>query len=400
MDIYQKKSAWKWYLAIGALLIVIISGVYTRYLANQLEIEEVQKAQQFAEAMRSLTNEDTTQNFCDMALQLRIMNDNTTIPVIILDEAYHIQDSRNLTNNPLEELDTLQVRRALQKMILQGADTIPFETRYSKQYLIYSHSRFLTLIQWYPAVQLVLVAMFIAFGYYAFSTARRAEQNRVWVGMAKETAHQLGTPISAIVGWIENLRAMNEEQPDNIDMIEELRNDVTRLELIADRFSKIGSQPELVPHNVFAVLDENKQYMARRAPRRVAFDFPEPANQPNLTVMVNAHLFDWVLENLLRNAIDAIEEGKGAISAHVYEEVGFICIDISDTGKGIPANKFNTIFKPGYSTKTRGWGLGLSLSKRIIEEYHNGKIFVKKSEIGKGTTFTIKLPIDKKNRSR
>jgi signal transduction histidine kinase len=290
-------------------------------------------------------------------------------------------------------MDTVLVRKALNRMIESGADTIPIVLLPDiDKKLIYTHSNLLAMLEWYPYVQLFLIAVFIAFGYLGFSASRRAEENLVWLGMAKETAHQLGTPITAILGWVDALEATNEDNPANQEMLQELRTDIGRLELVADRFSKIGAQPELRPVNLYEQLEKNRHYMQRRAPRKVSFDFPDPDTQPPHIVQLNAHLFDWVLENLLRNAVDAMEEGIGVITVKVYEEPGFVCFDISDTGKGIPPNRLRTVFKPGYSTKTRGWGLGLSLSKRIIEQYHSGKIFVKKSELGKGTTFTVKLP--------
>ena len=230
---------------------------------------------------------------------------------------------------------------------------------------------------------------FIALGYYLFNAARRGEQNRVWAGMAKETAHQLGTPISAIIAWIEFLKESNEERPDQLEVIGELRSDVERLELIADRFSKIGATPELEKANVYQLLGDIETYMKRRSPRKVTFDFPDP-NQVQ-DVMVNQHLFSWVLENLIRNSLDALD-GQGSISARIHEDVRSIIIDITDTGKGIPSSKHKEVFKPGFSTKKRGWGLGLSLAKRIIQEYHKGKIFVKSSKPNEGTTFTIQLP--------
>jgi signal transduction histidine kinase len=286
-----------------------------------------------------------------------------------------------------------EVRKVLDRMIAEGADSILINIPPDiNKTLIYSHSNLLSLLEWYPLIQLVLIAAFIAFGYLGFSASRRAEENLVWLGMAKETAHQLGTPITAILGWVEALKAANEGNAMNQEMLDELRNDVTRLELVADRFSKIGSQPKLSPVNVYDQLEICREYMQRRAPRKVTFDFPVPAEHEAKIIGINAPLFDWVVENLLRNAIDAMEGGVGVISLQVYEEAGYVCFDISDTGKGIQAGKFSTVFKPGYSTKTRGWGLGLSLSKRIIEQYHKGKIFVKKSEVNKGTTFTVKMP--------
>lgn len=397
MDIYARKSQWKWWLAFGGIIIILVSLLYTKYLADRLTAEERFKADQFSEAVKTVTifSEDfESEKNCDVTFAFKIIENNNTIPVVLLNDNYQIESYRNLGNENQEiELDTATVRRHLNQMVAKWADTIIIDNSpHFRKYMVYSHSRLLDLLKWYPFIQLFLIAVFIGIGYLAFSSSRRAEENQVWVGMAKETAHQLGTPISAIIGWIETLKATNEENEENMEMLHELRNDVTRLELIADRFSKIGSLPELSSVNLFAELDKTREYMQRRAPRRVEFDFPDPRQENPLTVQMNAHLFDWVMENLLRNAIDAMEEGKGKITCKVYEEVGWACMDISDTGKGIVAGKHKTVFKPGYSTKKRGWGLGLSLSKRIIVEYHRGKIFVKSSEPGVGTTFTIKLP--------
>lgn len=395
MDIYTRKSYWKWYLAAGGVLIIIISLFYTRFLADQLIEREKQQAEQFAEAMRMLTKTrtDTLANYEDLTLHLKIIEQNTTIPIVMLNEKGEIEAYRNIDERNLDTMEIEEVRKALDRMTKQDTGRIEIHLPPDiHKTLIYTHSRLLWWLELYPVVQLLLIAAFIALGYIGFSTARRAEQNQVWLGMAKETAHQLGTPITAILGWIETLKAVNEERPDNQEMLDELRNDVTRLELVADRFSKIGAAPDLTPTNVFEQLEKNRDYMQRRAPRRVEFDFPAPSEHSPLMVGINAPLFDWVVENLLRNAIDALEGGVGKITAQVYEEGKYVCLDITDTGKGIPPGKFGTVFKPGYSTKTRGWGLGLSLSKRIVEEYHSGKIFVKQSEIGKGTTFTVKLP--------
>lgn len=392
IDIYSRKSHWKWYLAAGAALIVMISLLYTRYLAQRLSERERQQAEQFAEAMRQVSKPEIDAD-CDLSLPARIIEANTTIPVVVLDETYQIEQYRNIDDRNLDSLPIAEVRRALQEMVRDGADTIRIVVPPNiRKLLIYSHSRLLDWLNWYPYIQLFLIAAFIAFGYLGFSASRRAEENQVWLGMAKETAHQLGTPITAILGWVETLKMTNEDNPDNLEMLNELRNDVTRLELVADRFSKIGATPELKVVNIYQQLEACREYMQRRAPRKVEFEFPDPDAQAALSVGLNAPLFDWVIENLLRNAIDAMEGGVGKISASVYEENTFVCVDITDTGKGIPPGKFKTVFKPGYSTKTRGWGLGLSLSKRIVEQYHKGKILVKKSEPGKGTTFTVKLP--------
>ncbi|MGI9159628.1 MAG: sensor histidine kinase [Saprospiraceae bacterium] len=396
MNTYTRKSYWKWYLAAAGTGIVIISLLYTRYLATRLAEREDQQARQFSEAIKQITRsaQDSALADCDLTLQLMVIEQNTTVPVVLLDEAGRIEAYRNIEDRNLEEMDTALVRQALHGMIAAGADTIPIVLLPDiDKKLIYTHSNLLSLLEWYPYVQLFLIAVFIMFGYMGFSAARRAEENLVWLGMAKETAHQLGTPITAILGWVDALESGNEDDPANLEMLGELRTDIRRLELVADRFSKIGAQPELRAVNLYDQLEKNRQYMQRRAPRKVRFEFPDPHAEAPEIVQINAHLFDWVLENLLRNAIDAMEEGAGLISLRVYREPGFVCFDLSDTGKGIPSNRLRTVFKPGYSTKTRGWGLGLSLSKRIIEQYHKGRIFVKKSEVGKGTTFTVKLPV-------
>lgn len=393
MDIYARKSQWKWYLAAGGIAIIIISLMYTRYLADRLIERENQQAQQFAEAMRQVSRLDVDLN-CDFTLPARIIEENTTIPVVVLDEAFQIEMYRNINNQNIDSMPILVVQEALNRMVAEGADTILIEVPPDiRKTLIYGHSHLLSLLNWYPIVQMILIAVFIAFGYLGFSASRKAEENQVWLGMAKETAHQLGTPITAILGWVEALKSANEDNPMNQEMLDELRNDVTRLELVADRFSKIGSRPELKPVNLYDQLEICRDYMQRRAPRKVTFDFPPPGEHAPLLVGINPPLFDWVVENLLRNAIDAMEGGAGVITATVYEEPGYVCFDISDTGKGIPAGKHSTVFKPGYSTKTRGWGLGLSLSKRIIEQYHKGKIYVKRSEPGKGATFAVKMPV-------
>jgi signal transduction histidine kinase len=235
----------------------------------------------------------------------------------------------------------------------------------------------------------VLVGSFIALGYFMFNSTKRAEQNRVWAGMAKETAHQLGTPISALMGWVSHLKDSYPEDNNIQDIGNEFERDIEKLNLIADRFSKIGSAPELINSHLEVELGKVVEYMKKRASKKIDFEIVASENQQFISA-INPHLFEWVLENLMRNSLDAMEE-KGKITINLYKEDNFNCIDVTDTGKGIPSNKFKTVFNPGYSTKLRGWGLGLSLAKRIIEEYHNGKIFVKQSKLDEGTTFTIKL---------
>ncbi|MFN7327772.1 MAG: sensor histidine kinase [Chitinophagales bacterium] len=397
MNIYQKKTYWKWYLAAAAVFIVSITLWYTKSLADRLSAREDQQAQQFAEALRNLakTSMDEGQQGCECDVELHrlVITQNTTVPAVLLDEGWNIIEYRNI-GDPSSVLDTSLIRKELGRMAAVWSDTIEVSVPpYFRNYLVYSRSNLLTWLKWYPYIQLLLIGAFISVGYIGFSASRKAQENRVWLGMAKETAHQLGTPITAIMGWIEAIKATNEADATTLEMLDELNKDVLRLELVSDRFSKIGSQPELTPENLYLALERNREYMQRRSPRKVIYHFPNPAQEPAIHVLTNAHLFDWVIENLIRNSIDAMESGVGEIRADVMQDGKYAIIEITDTGKGIPSGKHKTIFKPGYSTKTRGWGLGLSLSKRIVEQYHNGKIAVKRSEPGKGATFSIRLPL-------
>ncbi len=385
MDIYQRKSRWKWYLAAAGVVIVLISMFYTKYLTDKLQEEEEKKVLQLKVAYETMN--DTSQ--VDVTFQSNFFIENTTVPILLVDEMGNPQMGINF--GPKNDTTLSFLKEKLKEFQSEKVEPITIATPYGKQFLYFQHSNILRLLKLYPILQFILIAAFIAFGYLGFSTSRRAEQNRVWAGMAKETAHQLGTPISGIVAWIEHLRALREDDPEVNEVLDELGNDVVRLELIADRFSKIGSAPELTPVNIFDELEKCRIYMQRRASRKVEFHFPQPADFEAITVRINSHLFEWVIENLLRNALDSME-GTGRISASVYQDAAQVYIDISDTGKGIPANKFKTVFQPGYTTKKRGWGLGLSLTKRIIEDYHSGRIFVKKSVLNEGTTFTIQLP--------
>lgn len=383
MDIYSRKSRWKIYMAGTGVVILLISIFYTTYLSKELAEGERYRVENFVLALEQAS--DTEKDIGDLSLQLQIIERNTKIPVIITDERDQIVDAINFG----EELDENEkyLQGVIQKLNKNGFDPMVSSTTGNKIY--YLESILLRQLRFFPLIQLILIAAFVGLGYIGFSNARRSEQNRVWVGMAKETAHQLGTPISGIVAWLENLRAIREDDEDVIEIVDELRTDVGRLELIAERFSKIGSVPSLEPVNIYDELEKCRAYMQRRASRKVKFNFPDPNSSP-LNVRLNPPLFDWVIENLLRNALDAMD-GQGSITVEVTEEDQVVNIDVTDSGKGIPSSKFKTIFQPGYTTKKRGWGLGLSLSKRIVEEYHSGKIFVKKSEEGKGTTFSIRL---------
>lgn len=383
MDIYQQKSRWKLYLAIAGVLVVLISMFYTNYLASQLAKGEEVKATMIVQALESLAIiEDLDQ---DVTFQAEILSRNNDVPVIAVDPAGEIQHAKNFGEDKDHDLDFL--KKELIKIKTSGAQAIQIPDAYD---IYYKPSRLLRWLTYFPLIQVLLLSAFVGIGYLGFNSSRKAEQNRVWVGMAKETAHQLGTPISAILAWIEHLKSRDLNEEERKEVLAELRNDVTRLELIADRFSKIGSDPKLEKHDIFTQLDASRSYMQKRASRKVVFEFPTQ-NKEAKYVQINEHLFQWVIENLLRNSLDSME-GKGKISAEVYEDNDFVYADISDSGSGIAANKFKTVFQPGFTTKSRGWGLGLSLAKRIIENYHKGKIFVKKSSAEEGTTFTIGLP--------
>ena len=384
LDIYQNKSRWKIWLALGGLLIVLASSAYTFYLTRQLGVQEERQAGYVLRAMENINRTDFPPecfDYFDPTLESNIIIDNDQVPVMIVNQDGSVREGRNFGN-----LDSVQLVRELARMRREGAPVI-----HGDLYSVYfQNSNLLRQLRWFPLVQFLLIAAFIAIGYLAFSSARRSEQNRVWVGMAKETAHQLGTPTSGIVGWIEHLKMTRAEDEEIQEIAHELERDVNRLQLVAERFSKIGAKPELQRTDIYAAVEKIRHYMAPRAPRKVQFEYPDPAAGP-LYVDINPGLFDWVAENLLRNALDATGRA-GTLSAEIYADDHFVYVDFSDTGKGIPPNKLKTVFQPGYSTKKRGWGLGLSLAKRIVEEYHSGKIFVKKSEVGRGTTFTIQLP--------
>ena len=388
MELYEQKSRWKIYLAIAALIVVAASMYYTNYIASRLAEGERDKVELFAKEfkayyteMSDTTNIDLDRDFTPQLDRITLVAKN--IPIILVNETGDISYGYEV-NFP----ENTDLEKELEKIKATGQE--PIEGDGYARYIYYKNTFLLTLLTYFPLFQLLLLLLFIGVGYLGFSSARKAEQNQVWVGMAKETAHQLGTPISAIIAWLEHLKLSREGDEETLEIIGELENDVSRLELVADRFSKIGSAPKMEVINVYEELDKCRAYMQRRASRKIAFEFPAK-DEATLMVNMNPPLFDWVVENLLRNALDAMG-GKGKISAHIYEDSNYVNIDITDTGKGIPASKLKTVFQPGYTTKKRGWGLGLSLTKRIIENYHLGRVFVKKSVINEGTTFTIKLP--------
>ena len=385
MRTYDQKIWWKRLLLLMAMGIGVFSLWYTRTLADDLAKQEEKKMLLWANALKELSSSQGQNAFA-----LSIIMDNESIPVIVTDENGNIINDRNL-DSTRRETDTAYLKNELTLMKAQR-DPIKVEYLLDENtreqlyhYVYYKNSYQLTRLRQYPYYQLTIIAVFILISYIAFSSSRRAEQNRVWVGMSKETAHQLGTPVSSLMGWINLIRETPKEQQEEI--LSELGKDVKRLELITERFSKIGSAPVLEAVNVSEVLQHCIDYLQSRSGRTVSFELDA---QPEEIALLNKPLFEWVIENLCKNAIDAME-GSGKICIAVKHEKKQVLIDLKDTGKGIAKAKFKTVFKPGYTTKKRGWGLGLSLAKRIIEEYHKGKIFVKESETGKGTTFRIIL---------
>ncbi len=371
--------------------------MYTNNLVNSLEIEEKQKIETWANAQQYLSNPDLDQDQEFMTFCLQIVQQNKTIPSITVDDDGNIlyvinvrlfdNEGNKVDYEPsisLSEKSRKYLNKKLEKM--KGLhNPIVLDMGDSRQYTHYQDSTILSRIQLYPLVQLAIILIFIFIAYFAFSTSRKVEQNQVWVGMSKETAHQLGTPISSLMAWIELLKM----RETDLKMLNEVEKDVLRLETIADRFSKIGSAPVLIPDDVLSVLTNAVEYLKTRSSSKVKFNL-HFGELDELFVPLNISLFDWVIENLCKNAIDAMN-GVGSIDVSVKDQGQIIYIDICDSGKGLSKTNYNVIFQPGYTTKPRGWGLGLSLVKRIVENYHNGKVFVKSSDMGKGTTFRIVL---------
>lgn len=374
-------------LVVSAVAIAVASLVVSNALVSDLQEGERADMEVWAEAMRSFNNADEN---TDLQLVLKVLEGNNTIPLVVLDSKDEIYTYRNLQLSATDASDTLsEVREKAFAMrnannfiridLLGDSITPPdyLEVCYDESVMIHR----LTI---YPYVQFGVVLIFILVAIFALLSSRRAEQNKVWVGLSKETAHQLGTPISSLMAWVEVLK---ESYPEDA-LIPEMGKDVSRLQRIAERFSKIGSLPECKPENLGEVVEHVVEYIGKRTSNKVVLTTQMPS-QP-LIVNICAPLFEWVIENLCKNAIDAME-GKGSIRLVAREEEDVFSIEVSDTGKGIAKNKMRTVFKAGYTTKARGWGLGLALCKRIVEQYHNGHVFVKNSELGRGTTFRIEL---------
>ena len=372
-------------LVLMAIFIAVASLVASHLLTKDLYDEEHKKVEIWAEAMHTLNRDDENSG---MNLVLKVIEDNTTIPVIVLDAHGEVQIFRNIKVKAKDYNDSIQKITILGKSMKKAGRSIRISISDSSKNdfidVCYDDSLMLKRLATYPYVQLGVVLIFVVIAIFALLTSKRAEQNKVWVGLSKETAHQLGTPISSLMAWTEVLK----ESYPNDDLIPEMDKDVKRLQLIADRFSKIGSFPEPVPSSLNEVMNHVIDYMDRRASNKVKMVKVFPPE--DIIVKINASLFECVIENLCKNAVDAME-GSGRITLFMNDEGERIAIEVSDTGKGIRKKDIANVFRPGFTTKQRGWGLGLSLAKRIVEEYHRGKIWVKSSEIGKGTTFRIEL---------
>lgn len=372
-------------LVVMAIVIAVASLVVSHSMTRDLEAQERSRMEVWAEAMRSLNQADEN---TDLNLVLKVINDNNTIPVIVLDSNGKVTDFRNLSINASSRADSLtKVTRIGHELLARKRNIRIFLEERHRDYIdvCYDESLMLKRLSWYPYVQLGAVLLFVVVAIFALLTSKRAEQNKVWVGLSKETAHQLGTPISSLIAWVEILK---ETYPDDT-LIPEMDKDVKRLQLIADRFSKIGSVPAPVPTDLLELLGHVVDYMDRRTSKKVKILTDFPAHQ--VIVDLNGSLFEWVIENLCKNAVDAMGGEQGTITLKVEETDTWVYLDVSDTGKGIRKRNINNVFRPGFTTKKRGWGLGLSLAKRIVEEYHHGRIYVKESEVGKGTTFRIEL---------
>jgi two-component system, sporulation sensor kinase D len=402
INAYQNKRLWKYILLAFAVVIASGSLFYTKYLVRNIAKSERNRAQIWALSMKQIISADDN----DFLPYVFAVRDSSIVPAIVTDEKGEFISTKGLDstktyiklpsdaivekNAPKYDIDYFKTQLEIMKSQHEPIKII-FPSRSvsgSNYWLIYyKDSDLLTQLKYFPYVQLSVIAIFLLLAYTAFNSSRKSEQNQVWVGLAKETAHQLGTPISSLMAWLELLKDKFNAEDD--PLMAEMGNDIKRLEIVADRFSKIGSVPKLETNSVYDVVKDFVDYFEVRVSKNISFEL---TGNTTLLAGLNVPLFDWVLENLLKNAVNAIE-GKGNIKVEIStsKTKDQIFIDVSDTGKGIPRSKFITVFQPGYTTRKRGWGLGLSLTKRMVENYHNGHIYVKDSELGKGTTFRIAL---------
>jgi len=372
-------------LVVMAVVIAVASLLVSHFLVDDLSNEERKKMEVWAQALHTLNEADEN---TDLSLVLSVMEGNHTIPVIVLDKDGHVADYRNIQIHADDAKDTIAFVEQMGKRMKAADRYIKIQIGDSADYQLvcYDDSVMLKRLAAWPYVQLGIVLIFVVVAIFALLSSKRAEQNKVWVGLSKETAHQLGTPISSLMAWTEMLK---ENYPDD-ELLPEMDKDVKRLERIAERFSKIGSVPEPVDTSMKEVIQHVIDYMNHRTSQKVNIICNMPAE--DVILQMNASLFEWVIENLCKNAVDAME-GEGTITISLWKENKNVIIEVADTGKGIRKKDIKHVFTPGFTTKKRGWGLGLSLAKRIVEEYHRGNIFVKSSEIGKGTTFRIEMPL-------
>lgn len=371
-------------IIIVGVVLGALSLIYTNDMARRLREKEQHDVALWAHAMERV-NRDVLGGAMEDPLVANIISNKNNIPFIITNENLEIINSHLIPEEIIEHPDRL--RRQIDKFTEENAP-LPVRFRWTSQHyhiIFYGKSGLLKSLYWFPYIQLLVITAFIMLGFIAFRSSKHDEQNRVWIGLAKETAHQLGTPTSSLLGWIEYLRSQNVDQ----SAVEEMNKDLTHLMKIVDRFSKIGSETPLTPANINEIVGESVMYFRKRIPRNVTLDYNGLAIAP-VQANVNAALFEWVVENLMKNSLDALQ-GHGAIDVHISSDDQHVMIDVKDTGKGIPKSNWKRIFEPGFTTKTRGWGLGLSLSRRIVEEYHQGRIAVIDSEPGKGTTIRITL---------
>lgn len=368
-------------LTLIAIAIVTGTIFYSDFLSKKIEVEEREKISQWVEANKFIA---TAPQNVDLTLASQIQQQNEDIPIIWTNENDSIIDSRNLDSSRISSKSYLQKKLKEFKSSHPPITLVLNKDPYVADNYYYGDSKLLIQIRYFPIIQLTIVALFIFITFYTISVRNRSTQNQVWAGMAKETAHQLGTPISSLEGWVEMLK----EQPINSTISAEMEKDVNRLKLISDRFGKIGSTPRLETNDLTEQVEKMVAYIKRRSTDKVNFSIEKPDHE--VLADVSAPLFDWVIENLLKNALDAIN-GKGSIHIKIREYAHQAVIDITDSGKGISKENIGKVFKPGFTTKKRGWGLGLSLAKRIIEKFHGGQLYIKSSEPGKGTTFRIIL---------
>ncbi len=395
MTVYNKEQKWKKWLLLFAILIATFSIFFTNNLVKELKKEERKKIELWAQATKNLVNISSDGDF---SLAINVITENKKIPLILVDECDSILEYRNLiTYSKLDSLLTFKVKLFKEKkitnnflkqelIVMKEENSTPIEVNFvgDKQFIYYKDSNILSMLRYYPFYQLGFILIFFIIAYIIFSSAKKSEQNKVWAGMAKETAHQLATPLSSLIAWSELLK----DSEINTDTLNEINKDLRRLETITDRFSKIGSVPALKNYQISELLGNFLEYLEKRLPQKIEIikKFPNDS----IFVSANKTLFEWAIENLCKNATDAMK-GNGKIEFDITSNDYEVNIFIKDYGQGIAKNKINQIFLPGYTSKKSGWGLGLSLTKRIVEEYHNGKIFVSSSEENYGTTFCIKL---------